>query len=61
MPVTDRAADTWEPLIALADTAGNEWGKRARGAMVAAHEVAVQEQSVGSYSTALSCIGFVAN
>jgi hypothetical protein len=45
----------------ITDRAGNEWGKRARGAMVAAHEVAVQEQSVGSYSTALSCIGFVAN
>jgi hypothetical protein len=45
----------------ITDRAGNAWGKRARGAMVAAHEVAVQEQSVGSYSTALSCIGFVAN
>ena len=50
MPVTDRAADTWEPLVAVADTAGNEWGKRARAAckaMVAADEVADQEQSLG--------------
>ena len=50
MPVTDRAADTWEPLIVVADTAGTEWGKRARAActaMVAAAEVADQEQSLG--------------
>jgi hypothetical protein len=50
MPVTDRAADTWEPLIAVADAAGSEYGKKARAAckaMVAADEVADQERSLG--------------
>jgi hypothetical protein len=32
MPVEDRAADTWEPLIAIADAAGAHWPKTARAA-----------------------------
>ena len=32
MPVEDRAADTWEPLIAIADHAGGDWPARARKA-----------------------------
>jgi hypothetical protein len=32
MPVEDRAADTWEPLVAVADLAGGEWPARARHA-----------------------------
>ena len=32
MPVEDRAADVWEPLIAVADQAGGAWPERARGA-----------------------------
>jgi hypothetical protein len=32
MPVEDRAADTWEPLIAVADHAGGTWPDRARAA-----------------------------
>jgi hypothetical protein len=28
--VTDRSADVWEPLIAIADAAGGEWPERAR-------------------------------
>lgn len=32
MPVEDRAADTWEPLVAVADLAGGDWPKRARTA-----------------------------
>lgn len=32
MPVEDRAADTWEPLIAVADLASGDWPKRARAA-----------------------------
>lgn len=32
MPLEDRAADTWEPLIALADLAGGPWPSRARNA-----------------------------
>lgn len=32
MPVEDRAADLWEPLIAVADVAGGTWPGRARDA-----------------------------
>lgn len=32
MPVEDRAADTWEPLIAVADLAGGTWPEKARHA-----------------------------
>jgi hypothetical protein len=35
MPVEDRAADTWEPLIAVADHAGGGWPDRARAAVLA--------------------------
>jgi len=35
MPLEDRAADTWEPLIAVADLAGDGWPDRARAAAVA--------------------------
>ncbi|MCE0536000.1 DUF3631 domain-containing protein [Kineosporia rhizophila] len=34
MPVEDRAADTWEPLVAIADLAGGHWPERARAACV---------------------------
>ncbi|GAA4797550.1 DUF3631 domain-containing protein [Streptomyces ziwulingensis] len=47
MPVEDRAADTWEPLVIVADLAGGEWPRRARHAcavMVAA-EVAAEEEN----------------
>lgn len=30
LPVDDRAADTWEPLVAIADDAGAFWPERAR-------------------------------
>lgn len=32
--ITDRPADVWEPLLAIADAAGGEWPKRARDACV---------------------------
>lgn len=32
LPVEDRAADTWEPLVAVADAAGGDWPERARAA-----------------------------
>ena len=35
MPLEDRAADTWEPLIAVADLAGGTWPDLARDAAVA--------------------------
>lgn len=34
MPVEDRAADTWEPLVAIADLAGGDWPARARHAVL---------------------------
>jgi Protein of unknown function (DUF3631) len=34
MPVEDRAADTWEPLIAIADHAGAHWPDRSRAAVL---------------------------
>ncbi|WP_432195913.1 DUF3631 domain-containing protein [Streptomyces sp. bgisy027] len=45
MPIEDRAADTWEPLVIVADLAGGHWPRLARLAcarMVAA-EVAAEE------------------
>jgi len=41
MPLEDRAADTWEPLIAVADLAGAEWparGRHAAEALTAEHD-----------------------
>ncbi|GAA2656289.1 hypothetical protein GCM10009864_22790 [Streptomyces lunalinharesii] len=35
MPVEDRAADTWEPLVIIADLAGGHWPAQARAACVA--------------------------
>ncbi|MFG1753371.1 DUF3631 domain-containing protein [Streptosporangium sandarakinum] len=35
MPVEDRAADTWEPLVAVADHASGHWPERARAAVLA--------------------------
>ncbi|WP_435057419.1 DUF3631 domain-containing protein [Streptomyces sp. bgisy060] len=32
--VTDRPADVWEPLLAIADAAGGDWPERARAACV---------------------------
>jgi Protein of unknown function (DUF3631) len=35
LPVEDRAADTWEPLFAIADLAGGDWPQRANRACLA--------------------------
>lgn len=35
MPLEDRAADTWEPLVIVADHAGAHWPDRARAAALA--------------------------
>ncbi|MGK5530612.1 DUF3631 domain-containing protein [Streptomyces sp. URMC 129] len=51
MPVEDRAADTWEPLIAVADLAGGHWPERARAAcrsMTAAEEAQERETGLGT-------------
>lgn len=50
MPVEDRAADTWESLIAIADAAGGDWPARARKAarvMCRAADSAQTERSMG--------------
>ncbi|QLG36246.1 DUF3631 domain-containing protein [Streptomyces sp. CB04723] len=47
MPVEDRAADTWEPLVIVADLAGGHWPARARTACLAMtrNEVVQDEQT----------------
>jgi hypothetical protein len=40
MPVEDRLADTWEPLIAIADCAGGRWCAEARRACLAMADIA---------------------
>jgi hypothetical protein len=47
MPVEDRAADTWEPLVIIADLAGGHWPAQARAACLAMtrHEAVQDEQS----------------
>jgi hypothetical protein len=49
MPVEDRAADTWEPLVAVADLAGGDWPSRARqacAAMVGANDLEDVERNL---------------
>jgi hypothetical protein len=53
MPVEDRAADTWEPLIAIADTAGGHWPKTARAACKALVDTAVEADEDRSHGTRL--------
>jgi hypothetical protein len=50
MPLEDRAADTWEPLVAVADLAGGEWPERARAAaaVMTAAEAEQEEDSSAS-------------
>ncbi|MCX5342665.1 DUF3631 domain-containing protein [Streptomyces atratus] len=51
MPVEDRAADTWEPLVIVADLAGGSWPRLARVAcarMVAAEVAAEEEHPSGA-------------
>jgi hypothetical protein len=47
--VTDRPADCWEPLIAVADAVGGDWPERARNACEALVEasMAADDQSAG--------------
>jgi hypothetical protein len=50
MPVEDRAADTWEPLISIADRAGGHWpvtARRACMALVGEADTADEERSYG--------------
>jgi Protein of unknown function (DUF3631) len=43
----DRAADAWEPLLAIADAAGGVWPARARGAAVVLHASRERDDSLG--------------
>jgi Protein of unknown function (DUF3631) len=56
LPVTDRAADVWEPLVAVADLAGYSWGERARHAcrvLCAAHSDAERDSGPGALLNAI--------
>ncbi|CAL9495576.1 DUF3631 domain-containing protein [Streptomyces sp. enrichment culture] len=51
MPVEDRAADTWEPLVIVADLAAGTWPRRARTAceqMVSAEAAAEEDHPSGA-------------
>ncbi|GAA0255786.1 DUF3631 domain-containing protein [Cryptosporangium japonicum] len=48
MPVEDRTADTWEPLIIVADHAGGDWPRRARDAVLA-----LTKESAGQQQTSI--------
>lgn len=43
----DRAGDAWEPLLAIADAAGESWGARARRAAVVLHAGREEDDSLG--------------
>jgi hypothetical protein len=46
--LTDRQQDVWEPLLAIADLAGDEWAELARAAAVAVSTGApVEDESIG--------------
>jgi Protein of unknown function (DUF3631) len=43
--ITDRPADTWEPLLAVADAAGGSWPARARAACVVLNDARAAEDT----------------
>jgi hypothetical protein len=45
LPVTDRAADLWEPLVSIADAAGGSWPERARIAAESMTAKAVEDEA----------------
>jgi hypothetical protein len=53
MPLEDRAADTWEPLIAIADLAAGEWPERARAAATAMTRAESQQEEDSTASVRL--------
>lgn len=46
LELPDRAADAWEPLLAIADAAGGVWPARSRGAAVVLHAGREQDDSL---------------
>ena len=53
MPLEDRAADTWEPLIAVADLAQGDWPARARTAAAVMTAAEAQQEEDTSASVRL--------
>jgi hypothetical protein len=53
MPLEDRAADTWEPLVAVADLAGGDWPTRARSAATLMTAAEAQQEEDASASVRL--------
>lgn len=53
LPVEDRAADTWEPLVAVADLAGGDWPERARAAAKSFNEIAEESSANDKVATRL--------
>jgi Protein of unknown function (DUF3631) len=53
MPLEDRAADTWEPLVAIADLAGGDWPARARDAAATMTAAEAQQEEDTSASVRL--------
>jgi len=54
--LNDRAADVWEPLLALADLAGAHWPGVARDAAVHLAEVTLEQNPMGSLLLDIFCI-----
>ncbi|OIV38792.1 hypothetical protein BIV57_03965 [Mangrovactinospora gilvigrisea] len=50
LPVEDRAADTWEPLVIVADLAGGRWPQAARAACTAMTRAEQQAEADASES-----------
>lgn len=46
--LNDRANDAWEPLLAIADLAGEHWPKSARNAAIALHGLEEETPSIGA-------------
>ena len=60
MPLEDRAADTWEPLIAVADLAGKDWPELARHAalvLTADHDQAAVSDRIRLLSDCRTAFG----
>ncbi|MEV7413062.1 DUF3631 domain-containing protein [Streptomyces althioticus] len=53
MPVQDRAADTWEPLVVVAELAGGPWPERAREACAAMCAAEVGQDDEANIKTRL--------
>jgi hypothetical protein len=53
--IEDRAADCWEPLLAIADEAGTDWPKRARDAAVYLTSRAAEENSTDGVELLSHC------